>query len=49
MMLSRVSLLRTTSWTASRAFSNTRPVLGEQYDVVVVGESQVAGGFHCSG
>ena len=37
-MLSRVSLLRTTRWTGSRAFSNSRPVLGEQYDVVVVGE-----------
>lgn len=36
-MLSRVTLLRTTRWTGSRAFSNTRPVLGEQYDVVVVG------------
>lgn len=36
-MLSRVTLLRTTRWTASRAFSNTRPVLGEQYDVVVIG------------
>mmetsp|Transcript_7536 Transcript_7536/g.12561 ORF Transcript_7536/g.12561 Transcript_7536/m.12561 type:complete len:500 (+) Transcript_7536:56-1555(+) len=37
MLLSRSALCSTTRLTASRAFSNTNAVLGEQYDVVVVG------------
>lgn len=38
-MLSRLTLLRTTrlATTASRAFSNTLPAFGDQYDVVVIG------------